>query len=114
MTNLEFIIPVKPLSINKAYKVRRFSSDDLKQFEKDVGYLLKAQKCPITDEITIDYTFYIKNYQATDVSNCVKTIEDMLVKCLVIKDDKQVVQFSARKIKSEEEKIEITIKPYVT
>jgi len=106
---MEITLPVKALSINKAYRGRRFASADLKQFEKDVGYLLNPPKCPISNEIDVSYTFYVKNYKRADTSNMIKTCEDMLVKCGVIKDDKQVVWLSAEKVKSEKEYIEISI-----
>ena len=112
MKDLEITIPVKPLSINSAYKVQRFASDDLKQFEKDACNFVRISNNPIDYECELHFTFYIKNYKRTDTSNLIKVAEDFLVKRGIIKDDSLVVYLTAKKVYNEEEKIVALIKKY--
>lgn len=112
-------LPIKALSINRAWMGRRFKTKDYKQFEEDCIKLISFSTHGQTDlyeerAVEIHYTFYIKNYSMTDVSNLVKLLEDILVKCEIIKDDRYVISFTATKIKSKADKIVIEILPFLT
>lgn len=100
-------LPLKPLSVNKAYRGRRFASEELKQYKQDVGYLLNRFK-PITGEIELDYKFYLENYSRTDVGNLEKPLTDILVETGLIPDDRHVKKITLEKFKGED-KIEILI-----
>ena len=103
-------IQLKALSVNNAWRGRRFKTDDYKQYEADCFKLIKGEK--VEGWVEIKYRFYLKNFGNTDVSNLVKLLEDIIVKCELIDDDRKVVEFSAKKIKSKEDKIEIELLPY--
>lgn len=102
-------LQIKAISVNVAWKGRRFKTDDYIQYENDCFKLIKGTK--VEGWVEIKYRFYLKNFGNTDVSNLVKLLEDIIVKCELITDDRKVVKFSAEKIKSKEDKIEIEILP---
>lgn len=108
---MEISLKSKALSVNKAWRGgARYRSKDYVAFEKEVAYQLPKGK--IKGEVEMHYTFYIKNYARTDVSNLIKCVEDIIVKSGLIEDDSKVVWLSAEKIKSGTEKIEIEIRNY--
>lgn len=84
-------IPIRALSVNDASKGRHFKTPEYKQFERDVTLLLPFSKTPPLDgEVFIKYVFYFKNYAASDASNAIKLIEDLLVKRGYLVDDRFV------------------------
>ncbi len=89
-------IEVKPLSINKAWRGRKFKTPEYIQFEKDCSYYLRNKKM-IKGYVEIDYKFLLKNAKMTDVDNCVKTTQDQLVKAGIIEDDRKIKRFVAEK-----------------
>jgi len=103
-------IPIKPLSINAAWKGRRFKTAQYKQYEIDLSWFLKGRK--IEGEVEIHYRFYLQNYAMTDASNLIKLLEDSIVKAGLIIDDRKVKRFTCEKFKSEDDKIEIIISKY--
>ena len=105
-------IPIKALSVNKAWQGRRFKSSYYIDFTRDVCRFLKRTNKTIEKECEVHYTFYIKNYSMSDVDNMIKPIQDLIVLLGYIKDDKKIVFLSAEKIKSKIEKIEIEIYEY--
>lgn len=110
-------IPVKALSINDAYTGRRFKTQEYKNFEEEVGWLLKGQQIEKTSGwIELNFKFYLKNFKKKDVSNCIKILEDILVKNGIISDDRFVKKVIAEKFpveEEEEERIDIGIKPFI-
>lgn len=105
-------IEVKPLSINRAWRGRRFKTPEYTQFEKDCSWYLRNKKM-IKGEVEIDYKFLLKNYKMTDVDNCIKTVTDQIVKAGIIEDDRKIVKLMAQKFETDEDMIVIEIKPYV-
>lgn len=102
-------LPIKALSVNKAWAGRRFKSSYYVDFTRDVCRLLPFAKYTITSECEVHYKFYVKNYKMSDTDNMVKPITDLIVQLNYLKDDRQIVYITARKIKSLEHKIEIEI-----
>lgn len=103
-------IPLKAMSVNKAWCGRRFKTPEYKRYEQDISYFIKGKK--IEGEVEIHYKFFLKNYLKTDVSNLIKLLEDSIVKCGIISDDRFVKCFIAEKFKSEEDRIEVLITKY--
>jgi Holliday junction resolvase RusA-like endonuclease len=96
----QFRIPVKPLSVNAAYRGgRRFKSKEYVRFLKDVAAAFASQKKMETIEapIHVDYVFYVSN-RNTDVFNLVKTIEDAMKEAGVYADDRQVWSGTVEKV----------------
>jgi Holliday junction resolvase RusA-like endonuclease len=109
-------IKTSPLSVNKAYKGRRFSTPEYKKLEADVCRLIGRNKEEqLKGELWVRYIFYIKNYKRSDVCNMEKTITDIIKKLGYMRDDSDIKVAYIRKEKVEkyeDEKIEITIYQY--
>lgn len=104
-------IKIKPLSVNKAWNGRKIKTQECKQYERALYYLL-PKKPMIKGDVTIHYKFFLKYDKITDTSNLIKLLEDIVVKKGYIEDDRFVRKFSAEKIHWEKDIIEIEIIPY--
>jgi Holliday junction resolvase RusA-like endonuclease len=104
-------IKIKPLSINKAFSGRRFKTQECKEYERTLYYILPKEKM-IKGDVTIKYRFFLKYDKVTDTSNLIKLLEDILVKKGYIEDDRFVRRFTAEKFHNEKEIVEIEIIPY--
>ena len=102
-------LKIKPISINAAYQGRRFKTQECKEYEKQLCLLLPFSKSTMTGEIEIYFTFYLKNYKKTDISNLVKVTEDILVKRGYFEDDRKIKKMHLEKIESEEDKIVVIL-----
>ena len=103
-------LDIRPLSINQAWQGRRYKTKKYTQYCQDVSYLLgKYNQTTINDYCEITYKFYLKNWKMTDGDNCVKCLQDILVKKQVIKDDRFIMRYVIEKIPSEKDYIEIEI-----
>jgi len=101
-------IPLKPLTINKAFQGRRYKTQEAKQYEKDLWHLTKAQPI-IAGEVAISYTFYLKNHKRTDIDNLIKLLQDFLVSRAYIEDDRKIYRMTVEKIPAVMDRIEIEI-----
>lgn len=107
---MKFSIPVKALSVNKAWQGRRFSTPAKKQYERTLALLLP--KAPIPGPYyRVAYDFYLANFALTDVDNMVKPLQDSLVRQGLIRDDRFILEFTARKFKADKDHIEVEITP---
>lgn len=109
---IQFVLPVKALSVNAAYRGRHFKTPACKSFEEEVWYLIPRDLSPVCGEVEISLNFYLKNYKKTDVSNLVKILEDILVKRELIEDDRKVKVMRLEKHKAEKDSIRVEIKEY--
>ena len=79
------VIKIKPLSINDAWKGRRFRTDKYKKYCLDVSFLLPPLKLPEPPyEIYFEFGFSSKG---SDIDNPVKTITDILSKVYAFNDN---------------------------
>jgi len=101
-------VEVKPLSVNALFRGRRFKTNNYKEYEKELLYLLPKEK-KITGNIAITLEFYLKNYSRTDVDNLAKGILDILKKAEYIEDDRKVTELHLYKYQSKINRIRITI-----
>jgi Holliday junction resolvase RusA-like endonuclease len=105
------IIPISPLSVNQAWRGRRFRSKDYVAYEKHLAMLLikdRYQK-PIEGKLELHYRFYFKNCKKRDFDNAIKPITDILVKFGIIADDRFIYKATIEKIPSKEDRVEIDI-----
>lgn len=101
-------IPIKPLSVNKAWQGRRYKTKEYKMFENQTLMLL-PDKVYNYEKYSVKLIFYIKNVLKSDIDNFVKPFLDILVKKGIIKDDRYIYKLEAEKRKSKEEYIEVFI-----
>ena len=106
---IKVVVNLKPLSINIAFKGRRFKTQECKQYEKDLWVLL-PKKERVEGKYSLVLDFFLKRPGNTDVSNLIKILEDILVKKEYIKDDRYCWDLHVRKHKADEDSIGIEIK----
>ena len=100
-------ILIKPLSINNAWKGRKFKTKEYDQYISDMFFLL-PNKLNIDPE-NLHFIFHLKSttYNKADVDNFIKPILDIMVKKGILKDDRYVKKITIEKVISDEYKIEI-------
>jgi Holliday junction resolvase RusA-like endonuclease len=69
-------IQIKPLSMNQAYRGRRFKTPDLKQYQKDLNTLLPKLDIP-DGKLEVEYIFGLSS-KGSDYDNCIKAFQDCL------------------------------------
>jgi Holliday junction resolvase RusA-like endonuclease len=72
-------IPIVPLSVNQAWKGRRYKTDKYKKYENDVLILLPKKKISSLSKLSVDITYRFSS-KASDVDNPTKLILDILQK----------------------------------
>lgn len=74
-------LQIKPLSVNEAWKGRRFKTDSYKNYERSLLFLLPKSKREFNkgDMIRIEFVFGFSN-AASDLDNPVKMTMDILSK----------------------------------
>ena len=77
-------IKTKPLSVNDAWRGRRFKSDAYKQYEIGVSWMLPKINIP-APPYRVNYEFGFSS-RGSDIDNPVKCFQDILVKKYGIKD----------------------------
>ena len=79
-------LKIKALSVNKAWKGRRFKTDDYKMYERAMNCTLPKMQIPTgLLKLTIKFGFYSK---AADIDNGLKTFIDCLQKKYDFNDNK--------------------------
>jgi len=77
-------LAIKPLSVNKVWKGRRFKTDDYKAYEKEVILRLKDYNVPNGDlELSLVFGF---SSRSSDFDNPVKPFVDCLQKRYLFND----------------------------
>ena len=72
-------IEIKPLSVNEAWRGRRYKTDKYKKYERDLLYLL-PKTYPIPDgKLQLELTFGFSS-KASDLDNGIKQFQDVLSK----------------------------------
>lgn len=105
-------VDLKPLSTNRAWQGRRFKTKEHKQYEEELLWILKGYREPkITGPYSIHFKFHIKNYSRADLSNLIKTTEDIIVKAGLVDDDSKCVHMVIDKFKADTDYFEFTISP---
>jgi Holliday junction resolvase RusA-like endonuclease len=75
---MEVKLDIKPLSVNQAFKGKKFKTPEYTKYEKKVLYMLPKVNIPLPPyEIHFVFGFSSK---ASDLSNPTKLIEDILCK----------------------------------
>jgi Holliday junction resolvase RusA-like endonuclease len=104
-------INVKPLTVNRAYIGRRWATDELKAYKKELGYLLPKLEIP-KGKLKVRLEFGL-SYKGSDIDNCAKAFID----CLQVQygfNDNRIYKLKMEKVdvKKGEEYIAFYIKSY--
>ena len=81
-----YIIPLKPLSVNKAYRGRRFATKELQQYKKDLFRLLPKLKVG-KGKLGVSYVFGLSS-KGADGDNLIKSFQDCLTEAYNFNDNK--------------------------
>jgi len=104
-------IKIKPLSINKSFKGRRFKTKECKEYEEEIFYTLPNIEMP-KGKLQLDLIFGFKN-KLSDIDNPVKIFTDILQKKYDF-DDRDIYRMTIEKQIVKEEFIKFKIKKYVS
>lgn len=99
---MKFAIDIKPLSVNRAWQGRRFSTREKKKYEEKL-LLLLPRKMEAGPYYRVHFDFHIKNCYRIDIDNLFKVTIDCIVKKGIIKDDRFIKKISAEKFESSNE-----------
>ena len=99
-------IQIKLLSVNQAWKGRRFKTPKYTKFERDLGYLLPKLEVP-KGKLRILFVFYFKN-SLSDIDNPLKMVLDIMQKKYNF-NDKDIYKLEVEKRISENEGFEFNI-----
>ena len=91
----EITIPMKPMSVNRAWQGRRFKSDEYEAYEKEMLVRLPAGRFP-EPPYRIYYEFGFSR-RDSDYDNPVKPTQDVLQKKYHF-DDKEIFEAHIRKV----------------
>lgn len=80
-------IPITPMSINKAFKGRRFKTPMYKKYSKALPLLLPKNYYIPKGKLEIVFHFYFKS-KASDWDNCIKCAQDLICKKYGINDNR--------------------------
>ena len=99
-------LPIKPMSVNIAWKGRRFKSDTYKKYERDVSFLLPKKITIPQGKLGARYHFYFSNANC-DYDNAIKPLQDIICANYGI-DDRHIYLAIIEKfiVKKGQEKIE--------
>ncbi len=102
------ILNIKPLSVNEAWKGRRFKTDKYRKYERDVISILPRMVIP-EGFLTVSLEFGFSNH-ASDIDNPVKLFVDCLQKKYGF-NDRQIKEMHLRAldVKKGEEYIKFSI-----
>ena len=90
-------IGLKPLSVNNAYRGRRFSTKEHLRFAEDVSFLLPKIILP-EPPYQIEFIFGLSSSNA-DGDNCIKVVQDVIAKKYGF-NDKQIKRWIVDVIKT--------------
>jgi len=88
-------INIKPLSANRAFKGRRFRTEEYKSYEKELSYLLPNLKVT-AGKLKVRYVFGLSSKNA-DGDNCIKQFQDIISEKYNF-NDKDIYKWDVEKV----------------
>jgi Holliday junction resolvase RusA-like endonuclease len=89
-------ISIKGISVNQAYRGRRFATPELKAFKETLGYLLpRSLRTPIGN-MEISFIFGVSS-KASDLDNLLKATIDTIAERYMF-NDKKIYKITAEKV----------------
>ena len=102
-------LKIKPLSINQAYRGRRFATPELKRYKQDLARILPKIEVP-KGKLAVEYEFGLSS-KAADGDNLIKAFQDVIAECYGF-NDKWVYSWvvSKKDVKKGQEYVSFSIK----
>ncbi len=91
-----FKIDIKPLSVNEAYKGKKYSTAKLKAYKRDMPLLLPSELQLPPGRLVLLFRFHFKR-KASDVDNCCKMAQDIIMEYYG-EDDREIYMTLNEKI----------------
>lgn len=88
-------LAIKPLSVNDAYRGRRFATKELTQYKSDLGWLLPRLEVP-DGPIAVRYVFGVSS-KASDGDNLIKAFQDAVAEHYGF-NDKRIYHWDVTKV----------------
>lgn len=103
-------LSLKPLSVNEAYRGRRFSTPELKQYKLDLSRILPKMVVP-RGPLSVSYVFGVSS-RAADGDNLIKAFQDCIADQYGF-NDRVIYEWHIRKVDvaKGEEFIEFQLSP---
>ncbi len=109
---MEVEIPLKPISVNKAFQGRRFKTKDYKVFEKQAYYFLPTvDKVKGWVDVWYEFGLIPTSFGISDTGNMEKCLTDVLVKKGYIDDDRKIINLHLKKVRAKKFYTKIKILP---
>ena len=105
---MKFTLDIHPLSVNRAYQGRRFSTPEKKDYDRLLALVLPRGSLP-GPYYALRYRFHLKNFAMTDAQNCLKILTDGIVRHGLIKDDRYIVREVVEKFPAKRDRIDVEI-----
>ena len=87
---------IKPLSVNRSYKGRKFPTDALKAYKQHMPLLLPKNLQLPPDRLVLLFRFHFKR-KASDVDNCCKAAQDIITAHYGV-DDREIFMTMNEKV----------------
>jgi len=100
---------IKPLTVNRAWRGRHFSTTAKKQFETRLHWSLPKVAVVGKPFYRVEYDLHLVNFAAMDWDNCCKVLQDCLVKKGIISNDAKIVDARVRKFPAKADKVVVRI-----
>jgi len=104
-------VEIVPLSVNRAYQGRRFSTPELKKYKDDLFRLLPKMDVP-QGILAVRYIFGFSS-KASDLDNCIKALQDTISEAYGF-NDRMIYKLTAEKriVPKGSEFVEFDLSPY--
>lgn len=102
---------IKPLTVNRAWRGRKFKTPEYSQYEKDLTFLLPKLEVP-EGKLEVKYVFGLSSKNA-DGDNCIKQFQDIVAKKYGF-NDRNIYRWFVEKVdvKKGEEFVSFEIKEF--
>ena len=94
---IEGEVKIAPISLNSAYRGRRFNTPEKIVYERAVLLSLQKPKIALLGDLELELVLFLKHPKRNDLDNLCKIQIDLLQKRGFFKNDNQVVSLIARK-----------------
>lgn len=126
MKNIHFIIPLTPITkknhsrivVNQQTKKPfLIPSKEYKAYENDAQWFIPIPATPIDEPVSVKCLFYMPTKRACDLTNHLESIDDVMVKAGLLKDDNYRIiashDGSRVYVDKENPRTEVYIEPYL-
>lgn len=105
---MKILLELTPLSVNAAYRGRRFDSAAKKIYDYKLRLMLPKAIEP-GPYYRVTYRFFLIRFESIDQQNLLKCLTDGIVKRGILKDDRYIVDERIQKFPSKQDRIEVEI-----